>query len=56
MKRLLLILLLVTLAWHWWPVHAPAVENPPPLVDLPAAELTRRTGSAGSALPGRSSC
>ncbi len=40
MKRLLLILLLVTLAWHWWPVHAPAVENPPPLVDLPTAEPT----------------
>lgn len=41
MKRLLLVLLLVTLAWHWWPVHAPAVESPPPLVDLPAAELTQ---------------
>ena len=40
MKRLLLILLLVTLAWRWWPVHAPTVENPPPLADLPAAELS----------------
>ena len=38
MKRLLLILLLATLVWHWWPVHAPVVGNPPPLIDLPAAD------------------
>jgi hypothetical protein len=37
-KRLLLILLLAALAWHWWPVYAPAVANPPPLADLPAAD------------------
>jgi hypothetical protein len=40
MKRLLLILLLAALAWYGWPVRAPAVDNPPPPIDLPAAEPT----------------
>lgn len=38
MKRLLLIVLLAALAWHWWPVRVPAVENPPPLTELLPAD------------------
>lgn len=38
MKRLLLIALLAVLAWHWWPVRVPAVENPPPPTELLPAD------------------
>lgn len=38
MKRLLLIVLLAALAWHWWPVRVPAVENPPPATELLPAD------------------
>ncbi|MGK2940493.1 MAG: hypothetical protein ACSLFJ_02320 [Immundisolibacter sp.] len=38
MKRLALIVLLVVLAWHWWPVPVPSVQNPPPMTELLPAD------------------
>jgi hypothetical protein len=38
MKRLALIVVLVVLAWHWWPVSVPSVQNPPPMTELLPAD------------------
>lgn len=38
MKRLLWVIVLLVLAWRWWPVHTPTVENPPPAAALLQAD------------------
>ncbi len=38
MKRLLVLVLLAALVWHWWPVSAPTVQNPPPTIGLLPAD------------------
>lgn len=40
MKRWLLLIGLIALAWHFWPLPVPAVQNPPPLVSAPEDDLT----------------
>lgn len=39
MKRWLLLIALLALVWHWWPLPVPTVQGTPPLVALPDDEL-----------------
>ena len=40
MKRWLLLIALLALVWHWWPLPVPAVQGTPPLVAMPDDEFT----------------
>ena len=39
MKRWLRLVALLALGWHWWPLPAPAVQDPPPPVAMPDDDL-----------------